>query len=77
MKLQHKKVDMMIANEVGEQKGFAQDENAVTVLWDQQQRVFAEMAKNKIGTRINWINSTRGKEIIYGHNNISISPVFV
>jgi phosphopantothenoylcysteine decarboxylase/phosphopantothenate--cysteine ligase len=51
-KLMHKKLDMIIANQVGDGLGMGSDENAVTVLWRDQQKEFAKMTKHKLAREI-------------------------
>lgn len=46
-KLKNKKLDVIVANQVGENLGIGTDENSVTVLWDNQQRELATMSKQK------------------------------
>jgi phosphopantothenoylcysteine decarboxylase/phosphopantothenate--cysteine ligase len=47
-KLQRKKLDMIAANEVGEGKGFAMDDNALQVFWPGGQAVLPQAAKTQI-----------------------------
>ncbi len=47
-----KKLDMIIANLVGEGVGIDSDENAVTVLWCDQQKEFATMSKQKLAREL-------------------------
>lgn len=49
-KLRDKRIDMIAANLVGEQQGIEQDDNAVTVLWEDGQREFP-LAKKSILAR--------------------------
>lgn len=49
-KLINKKLDMIVANEVAESIG--QDENVVTVLWQEQQTAFPKMSKNKLAREL-------------------------
>jgi phosphopantothenoylcysteine decarboxylase/phosphopantothenate--cysteine ligase len=51
-KLQNKKLDMIIANRVGDDHGFDQDENAVDVLWEGGEQAFAQAAKTDIARDI-------------------------
>ena len=52
-KLQKKKLDMIIANEVGHaETGIGSDENAVTVLWRDQQKEFTRMHKQKLAREL-------------------------
>jgi phosphopantothenoylcysteine decarboxylase/phosphopantothenate--cysteine ligase len=51
-KLKNKKLNMIIANQVGEALGFEQDENAVVVLAGDQQYDFAKMSKNKLAREL-------------------------
>ena len=55
-KLENKKLDMIIANQVGEGVGIGSDENAVTVLWGKDEKVFSQMPKRKLARElIEWI----------------------
>lgn len=54
-KLTRKRLDMIIANQVGEQQGFDQDDNAATLFWHThqkdetaQQRTFAQQSKTTL-----------------------------
>ncbi len=47
-KFNEKKLDMIIANQVGANRGFEQDDNAVVVIVNQQQHEFETMPKNKL-----------------------------
>ena len=49
-KLVNKKLDMMVANEVG--MGMGGDDNAVTVLWGDQQVDFPKMTKQKLARKL-------------------------
>lgn len=49
-KLVNKKLDMIVANEV--RVGMGGDENAVTVLWDDQQQAFPLMTKRKLAREL-------------------------
>ncbi len=49
-KLMNKKLDMIVANEVA--VGMGGDDNAVTVLWGEQQVEFAKMAKQKLARKL-------------------------
>lgn len=51
-KLLHKKLDMIIANQVGKGVGFDSDDNAVTVLWDDQQKQMDKMPKSKLAREL-------------------------
>jgi phosphopantothenoylcysteine decarboxylase/phosphopantothenate--cysteine ligase len=52
-KLQRKKLDMVIANEIGSfETGMGKDENAVTVLWQDQQKDFPRMGKPKLAREL-------------------------
>lgn len=51
-KLDNKKLNMIIANQVGEGVGIGSDENAVTVLWEDQQQAFAIMPKKKLAREL-------------------------
>ncbi len=47
-KLQNKKLDMIVANQVGRDRGFDQDENAVDVFWDGGEQSFGQAAKTEL-----------------------------
>jgi phosphopantothenoylcysteine decarboxylase/phosphopantothenate--cysteine ligase len=51
-KLQTKKLDMIVANQVGRDRGFDQDENAVDVFWDGGEQSFAQAAKTELARGI-------------------------
>jgi phosphopantothenoylcysteine decarboxylase/phosphopantothenate--cysteine ligase len=52
-KLQRKKLDMIVANEVGKAgAGIGSDDNAVSVLWQDQQKDFALMDKRKLAREL-------------------------
>lgn len=51
-KLESKKLDMIIANQVGDGVGIGSDDNAVTVLWDEQQKEFEKMSKRKLAREL-------------------------
>jgi len=47
-KLKNKKLDMIIANQVGEDRGFDRDDNAVSVFWSDGERRFPEASKSEL-----------------------------
>ena len=51
-KLEGKKLDMIIANQVGAGMGIGMDENSVTVLWKDKQQEFASMPKTKLAREL-------------------------
>ncbi|SRR5579883_195387 len=51
-KLINKKLDMIIANQVGNNLGFDSDMNTVTVLWEDQQKSFPLMPKQKLAREL-------------------------
>lgn len=51
-KLINKNLDMIIANQVGDQIGFEQDENAVVVLTKDKQQEFTKMHKQKLAREL-------------------------
>jgi phosphopantothenoylcysteine decarboxylase / phosphopantothenate---cysteine ligase len=51
-KLIQKKLDMIIANQVGESVGIDSDENAVTVLYGNEKQDFTRMAKTKLAREL-------------------------
>lgn len=48
LKLEKKKLDMIIANRVGDDHGFDTDDNAVTVLWPNGKQAFPRAAKSDL-----------------------------
>jgi phosphopantothenoylcysteine decarboxylase/phosphopantothenate--cysteine ligase len=51
-KLQNKNLDMIIANLVGKDSGIGMDDNAVTVLWQAQQKIFPRQSKHKLAREL-------------------------
>jgi phosphopantothenoylcysteine decarboxylase/phosphopantothenate--cysteine ligase len=51
-KLRNKKLDMIIANQVGNGMGFEQEENAVIVLTNTKQKTFTKMHKQKLAREL-------------------------
>lgn len=51
-KLNHKKLDMIIANLVGSGIGFDSDENTVTVLWGHESQAFALQTKAQLARKL-------------------------
>jgi phosphopantothenoylcysteine decarboxylase/phosphopantothenate--cysteine ligase len=52
-KLIHKKLDMIIANQIGQPDvGARSDDNAATVLWQDEQQVFSRMSKQKLAREL-------------------------
>jgi len=51
-KLRNKKLDMIVANRVGDDCGFDLDENAVDVYWAEGERAFAKMTKIELAHEI-------------------------
>ena len=51
-KLKHKKLDMIVANQVGEDRGFDSDENTVDVYWDGGERSFETAEKTGLAREI-------------------------
>ncbi len=51
-KLEHKKLDMIVANQVGEDRGFDSDENTVDVYWNGGERSFETAGKTELGREI-------------------------
>lgn len=63
-KMQQKKLNMIVANEVGEGKGIAQDENAVTVLWPAGEKHFSLMPKSRLARELINFITQKQKEIL-------------
>jgi len=51
-KLDGKRLDMIVANQVGAKLGFDEDENSVLILWRDGQEAFSRMAKTDLARRI-------------------------
>ncbi len=51
-KLDGKRLDMIVANEVGARLGFDEDDNSVLILWSDGQQQFSRMAKTLLAQRI-------------------------
>ena len=51
-KLQNKRLDMIVANRVGDDCGFDHDENAVEVFWEGGEQAFAQAAKTELARDI-------------------------
>lgn len=47
-KLDNKRLDMIVANRVGDDQGFDKDDNAVTVLWKNGKQAFSRTAKTDL-----------------------------
>lgn len=66
-KLEKKKLDMIVANRVGHDRGFDHDDNAVSVLWQNGTKEFpkaakAELARDLIGLIAERFYAARGSE---------------
>ncbi|MBU2677094.1 MAG: bifunctional phosphopantothenoylcysteine decarboxylase/phosphopantothenate--cysteine ligase CoaBC [Gammaproteobacteria bacterium] len=66
-KLQNKKLNMIVANQVGSDRGFDLDENAVSVLWNNDKKDFptaakTELAGDLIALLAELFHSTRGAD---------------
>ena len=51
-KLEKKKLDMIVANQVGKDRGFDRDDNAVTVLWQDGEKDFPNASKIEIARQL-------------------------
>ena len=51
-KLKDKGLDMIVANEVGDDSGFDRDDNAIEVLWHDGSRAFATAAKTELADEV-------------------------
>ena len=51
-KLQNKKLDMIVANHVGDDRGFDRDDNAVDIYWTDGERSFETAAKSELAQQI-------------------------
>ncbi len=76
-KLEKKKLDMIVANRVGDDCGFDRDDNTVDVYWRDGERKFATAAKTELAHEIMQLvaerfEATRGDEVQSGQNVVSI-----
>jgi phosphopantothenoylcysteine decarboxylase/phosphopantothenate--cysteine ligase len=76
-KLEKKKLDMIVANRVGDDCGFDRDDNTVDVYWRDGERKFATAAKTQLAHEIMQLvaerfEATRGDEAQSGQNVVSI-----
>ncbi len=76
-KLEKKKLDMIVANRVGDDCGFDRDDNTVDVYWRDGERKFATAAKTELAHEIMQLvaerfEATRGDEAQSGQNIVSI-----
>ena len=76
-KLEKKKLDMIVANRVGDDCGFDRDDNTVDVYWRDGERKFATAAKTELAHEIMQLvverfEATRGDEAQSGQNVVSI-----
>ncbi|MDH3415963.1 MAG: bifunctional 4'-phosphopantothenoylcysteine decarboxylase/phosphopantothenoylcysteine synthetase, partial [Gammaproteobacteria bacterium] len=51
-KLKNKKLDMIVANRVGDDCGFDRDDNAVEVYWQGGEQGYAKTAKTELARQI-------------------------
>lgn len=51
-KLERKKLDMIVANQVGKNLAFDRDDNAATVLWADGEQVFAQQSKDSLAREL-------------------------
>jgi len=58
-KLEKKKLDMIIANQVGKNRGFERDDNAVEVFWGDGEQSFPMMAKTELAVALMELISSR------------------
>ena len=61
-KLEQKNLDMIIANQVGDGRGFDRDENTVEVFWPGGEKSFPTMDKKKLATALMELVAERYKE---------------
>ena len=61
-KLEKKNLDMIIANQVGDDRGFDRDENAVEVFWADGERSFPTMDKKKLAILLMALVAERYRE---------------
>lgn len=51
-KLQNKKLDMIVANQIGDENQIGSDENTVTVLWGKNKKEFPRTLKTKLAREL-------------------------
>lgn len=71
-KLQRKKLDMIVANEVGNGKGFDSDRNAVTVYWESGEQSFGSAEKTELARDLLKLVAERF-EIAYSSDEYAIN----
>lgn len=71
-KLQRKKLDMIVANEVGNGKGFDSDQNAVTVYWESGEQSFGNAEKTELARDLLKLVAERF-EIAYSSDEYAIN----
>ena len=76
-KLEKKKLDLIVANRVGDDCGFDRDDNTVDVYWRDGERKFATAAKTELAHEIMQLvaerfEATRGDEAQSGQNIVAI-----
>lgn len=71
-KLERKKLDMIVANQVGDGKGFDSDQNAVTVYWDGAEQSFEIADKTELARDILKLIAERF-EIAYSSDEYAIN----
>jgi phosphopantothenoylcysteine decarboxylase/phosphopantothenate--cysteine ligase len=68
-KLEGKRLDMIVANQVGAKLGFDEDENSVLILWRDGQESLGRMAKSDLARRI--IATVAARHAAAGRTNIT------
>jgi phosphopantothenoylcysteine decarboxylase/phosphopantothenate--cysteine ligase len=70
--LQRKKLDMIVANQVGEGKGFDSDENAVNIYWNTGEQSFSTAEKTELARDVLKLIAERF-EIAYSSGQYAIN----
>jgi phosphopantothenoylcysteine decarboxylase/phosphopantothenate--cysteine ligase len=68
-KLEGKRLDMIVANQVGARLGFDEDENSVLILWKDGQESLGRMAKADLARRI--IATVAARHAVAGRTNVT------
>ncbi len=68
-KLEGKRLDMIVANQVGAKLGFDEDENSVLILWRDGQESLGRMAKSDLARRI--IATVAARHAAAGRTNVT------
>ena len=73
-KLRDKRLDMIVANRVGDGLGFDCDDNAVEIYWDDGEQVFAKTSKAELAQQIVAVVAERYTEKAAAEPRLSVIP---